>query len=367
MKMLNSSKKRLVLSGFFMAVILLGGRRANADFTFGEPTNLGPKVNSTAEEWDPSISGDGLTLYFSSRRSGGYGDYDLWMATRQTVNDDWSEAINLGPTVNNPGYESAPDISADGLSLFFSSRREGSIDLYVVTRPGKEEAWRSPIKLGPGVNGLAAESEPCISADSLSLFLSNFPLGPFRSGGYGKSDIWLTTRSAVSDPWNPDENIGPLINTSYQEGGPSISSDGLILFFWSDRPGGSGYEDVWFTRRSSTTQDWQSPIWLGPNVNHSSYDCNPDVSSDGRTLYLTSDRTGSIGSTDLWQVSIDPIVDFNGDGIVDASDMCIVVDNWGTDNQLCDIGPMPWGDGVVDVQDLIVLAEHLFEEFPPVE
>ncbi|MHC4435740.1 MAG: LamG-like jellyroll fold domain-containing protein [Planctomycetota bacterium] len=57
-----------------------------------------------------------------------------------------------------------------------------------------------------------------------------------------------------------------------------------------------------------------------------------------------------------------PIVDFNGDGIVDAADICIMVDHWGTDEPLCDVGPMPWGDGIVDVQDLIVLAEHLFEE-----
>jgi hypothetical protein len=70
---------------------------------------------------------------------------------------------------------------------------------------------------------------------------------------------------------------------------------------------------------------------------------------------------------DLWQVSIDPIVDLNGDGIVDALDMCIIVDHWGTDNSLCDIGPTPFGDGIVDIQDLIVLAEHLFEEIPPVE
>ena len=62
-----------------------------------------------------------------------------------------------------------------------------------------------------------------------------------------------------------------------------------------------------------------------------------------------------------------PIVDFNGDGIVDAADMCMMVDYWGTDTPLCDIGPMPWGDGIVDVQDLIVLAEHLFDEIPPVE
>jgi streptogramin lyase len=57
-----------------------------------------------------------------------------------------------------------------------------------------------------------------------------------------------------------------------------------------------------------------------------------------------------------------PIIDLNGDGIVDSADMCIIVDNWGTDNSLCDIGPMPWGDGIVDVQDLILLSVHLFEE-----
>ena len=70
---------------------------------------------------------------------------------------------------------------------------------------------------------------------------------------------------------------------------------------------------------------------------------------------------------DFWQVPVLPIVDLNRDGNVDANDMCIIVDNWDTDNSLCDIAPMPWGDGIVDVEDLIVLAEHLFEEFPLVE
>jgi hypothetical protein len=56
------------------------------------------------------------------------------------------------------------------------------------------------------------------------------------------------------------------------------------------------------------------------------------------------------------------VVDFNGDGIVDAADMCIVVDHWGTEEPLCDVGPMPWGDGVVDVEDLRVLAKYIGEE-----
>jgi len=56
------------------------------------------------------------------------------------------------------------------------------------------------------------------------------------------------------------------------------------------------------------------------------------------------------------------VVDFNGDGIVDSTDLCILVDHWGENYPLCDIGPTPFGDGIVDVQDLIILAEHLFEE-----
>jgi inhibitor of cysteine peptidase len=66
-------------------------------------------------------------------------------------------------------------------------------------------------------------------------------------------------------------------------------------------------------------------------------------------------------------VTIEPVVDLNGDGIVDAADMCIIVDHWGEDYSLCDIGPMPWGDGIVDVEDLKVLAEHLFEVYPSAE
>lgn len=62
-----------------------------------------------------------------------------------------------------------------------------------------------------------------------------------------------------------------------------------------------------------------------------------------------------------------PVIDLNSDGIVDAADVCIMVDHWHTDYPLCDVGPFAWGDGIVDVQDLIVLAEHLFEGTLPAE
>lgn len=89
--------------------------------------------------------------------------------------------------------------------------------------------------------------------------------------------------------------------------------------------------------------------------------------ADGTRFFFHGGHTGSYGYTDLWEAEVLPVVDLNADGIVDAADMCIIVDNWGTDKPLCDIGPTPFGDGIIDVQDLIVLAEQLFEEIPLVE
>jgi hypothetical protein len=86
---------------------------------------------------------------------------------------------------------------------------------------------------------------------------------------------------------------------------------------------------------------------LGPTINSDWWEYRPEISADGRTLLFCSNRDDGHG-------------DLNADGIVDSADMVIMVDNWGTDNSLCDIGPTPFGDGIVDVEDLIVLAEHLF-------
>ncbi|MDT8303618.1 MAG: hypothetical protein RQ760_19210 [Sedimentisphaerales bacterium] len=121
------------------------------------------------------------------------------------------------------------------------------------------------------------------------------------------------------------------------------------------------------TKRKSTQEPWDQVINLGPIVNTSLDDSMGGISPDMRKLYFHSNRSGGFGSYDLWEAQIIPVVDLNDDGIVDSADICIIVDNWGTDEPLCDIGSAPWGDGIVDVQDLIVLVEHLFEEVPPVE
>jgi len=357
MKWLNDYRLIVIFVGF-VAAMVFGGGNAKADFTFGEPTNLGPTINTEHKETSPDISADGLALYFRSNRPGGYGSRDIWVAMRQKVNEPWGEAVNLGPTVNTEHAETSPDISADGLTLYFYSDRpggRGGTDLHVATRPTKNDAWGLPVNLGPVVNSSYKEGGPSISVDALTLYFYSD-----RPGGLGLYDLWVTTRATINDPWGEPVNLGSSINSSTYDARPSISADGVWFFFDSTRPGGYGQGDLYVTTRASVSDPWGSPVNLGPIVNSSGYEENPSISHDGTTLLF--DRSIGQGPQDIWQVSITPTVDFNGDGNVDTADMCIMVDQWGENYSLCDIGPMPWGDGIVDVQDLIVLSEHLFED-----
>ena len=98
---------------------------------------------------------------------------------------------------------------------------------------------------------------------------------------------------------------------------------------------------------------------LGPQINTTASDCNPFISADGSTLYFSSKRAGGQGGWDPFQVPILPVVDFNADGIVDGLDVCMMVDYCHTDKPLYDIAPMPFGDGIVNVKDLVLISEHL--------
>jgi Tol biopolymer transport system component len=364
---MNRKTKEILICALVVTSILLAANRdVKADFTFGIPINLGPTINSSDDETDLYISPDGLSLFFSSDMPGGNGSGDIWITTRATTEDDWATPVNLGPTVNGSSYDGAPSISTDGLSLFFHAKNRtdgyGSWDIWVTTRATTSDPWGIPVNLGSTVNSSHRDSRPSISGDGLSLYFDSS-----RPGGHGDGDIWVTTRATIEDDWAAPVNLESPINSSSSDSYLNISADGLALFFLSGRPGGIDDRDIWVTTRVTTEDDWAAPVNPGLPANSSSYDGGPEISGDGSTLFFFSSRPGGIGGYDIWQTPIVPVVDLNNDGIVDSTDMCIIVDNWGTDNPLCDIGPMPWGDGIVDVQDLIVLAEHLFEEIPPAE
>jgi ketosteroid isomerase-like protein len=292
-----------------------------------------------------------LELYFSSDRPGGYGLDDIYVMTRATTEDDWGEPVNLGPIVNSSTADITPSISADGLELYFcewGDPRPGGLghDLWVTTRPTKDDEWGEPVNLAT-VNSSDYEFTPEISSDGLELYFESN-----RPGGVGGEDIYVSTRATTEDDWGEPVNLGPTINSSLWEHCPTISADGLTLFFDIDFPAG----DLMVTRRATKDDDWGEPVNLG----HSASDhWASDISADDSTLFFMSERVGGFGGNDLWQVPIIPVFDFNGDGKVDNADISIMAGYWNTDEPACDIGPTPLGDGIVDAQDLLVLTEYL--------
>ena len=365
MKRLNGDRMRLLLVGVVAAIVVSGGT-AKADFTFGVPTNFGSAFNTSGDDMPDCFSADGLELYITSDRSGGLGLWDLWVAKRKTVNGRWSTPVNLGSLINTSIRDAGGCISADGLELCFQSRRSGGYggwDIWITRRAAEDDAWGRPQNLGPVINSTNWDGTPWLSPDELELYFYSMN----RAGGYGDGDIWVSTRLTRNDPWGEPVNLGPTVNSSACEIGGALSPDGLLLFFSEDiigplRPGGLGGSDLWVTRRTTVFDPWGVPVNLGPIVNSAGHDCGPRISPDGSTLYFCSKRPGGFGGPfygDIWQAPIIPIVDLNRDGIIDSADMRIMVDHWGTDNSLCDIGPMPWGDGIVDVEDLKVISEYL--------
>ena len=250
---------------------------ADADDQFSNwsaPVNLGPVVNTGFAEISPSISKDGLSLYFFSDRLGGFGGNDIWVTERVSVDAPWGPPQNLGPTINTSGDENAPTLSLDGHRLYFASDRPGGfggLDLYVSRRHNERDnfTWRPPVNLGSGVNTFATEAAAAPFEDDVSGAITLY-FHSDRPGGIGGDDIYASTLQ-------PDDTFGPAVLVEELSGPfldrlPAIRRDGLEMFLTSNRPGGSGLLDLWVSTRASTSDPWSTPVNLGPLINSAAVD-----------------------------------------------------------------------------------------------
>jgi tRNA A-37 threonylcarbamoyl transferase component Bud32 len=268
---------------------------------FGQPVNAGPAVNGPHSEVTPSISADGLSLYFASDRPGGQGSHDIWVAKRASPSDAWSEPVNLGPLVNTPDFEGFQSVSADGLELYFT-RGGHSGGNHVAIRSSPDDPWQTPVKLNVAINSETAEDwAPLISFDGLTLYWIST-----RSGGAGAMDIWFVHRPVPYGEWTGcPEPLPPPINSPASEGRKCISADDLILFFQRPDVG----ESLYVTTRESKTDPWSQPIDLGPVLAGSKMPFITSSSSDGTELYFcdhtwTEPRAGGYGREDIWYLPI---------------------------------------------------------------
>ena len=273
---------------------------------WGAPVNLGPLVNSSAADQHPAISKDGLSLYISSTRTGGQGGLDLWVSHRDSEDDPWGAPVNLGPTVNCSVTDQAPTLSADGHRLYFHSDRPGGfglIDLYVCTRTDVHDdfAWSAPVNLGGTVNSIYDDAGPTVLAEddgttTLWFTVQNKP------GGLGGFDIY-TSILGVDGTFSAPVDVTEL-NSPSRDTRTSIRHDGKEMFISSERPGGvasgPGASDLWVATRATRDDPWSTPENLGPVVNSTAFDGAPALSWDGKTLYFFSNRPGGEGGNDLY-------------------------------------------------------------------
>jgi hypothetical protein len=219
----------------------------------------------------------------------------------------------------------------------------------VAKRATKEDPWGNPENLGPNVNTGDYEGNPFITADGLSLY---FVSGLDYLADVGTA-ICVTTRSTKQDPWGPRVRLGDSINTSVYQATPFVSPDGLSLFF------SRGYEtmDIYVSRRANTADPWGDPVRWATPVNSDQSEFSVSFCLADPTVYFARGPRPR-GVFSLFQAPVLPIVDFNGDGIVDIADLVYLINVWGTHDTLGDIGPTAWGDGKVDQKDLEVLMSY---------
>jgi Tol biopolymer transport system component len=163
-------------------------------------------------------------------------------------------------------------------------------------------AWSTPINLGPIVNTTALEGCPALSRDGLSLYFASN-----RAGGDGGLDLYVSQRESTVDSWGPPVNLGTTINSTSNDLCPALSTDGHLLFFASNRPGGCGGIDIYVSRRQDKSQDfgdrgWGPPENLGCTVNSVKDDFGPNYFevNDGGILYFNSNRNSGAGGQDIY-------------------------------------------------------------------
>jgi Tol biopolymer transport system component len=218
-----------------------------------------------------------------------------------------AEHMELGPwspptpmvALNSSVEDDDPTPSDDGRELYFTSPRPGTLgkaDIWRVRRDSTLLAW-GPVEHVLELSSTDNENTPELSSDGLTMwFVSD------RPGGMGQDDIWVTTRADLGSPWATPSNVSEL-DTPALERGPSVFLSGLAMMFHSDRPGGKGKTDFWITTRNRVTDRWSPPVPLD-SVNTTGDELRGWVSPCGLEMYYQADRGSGM---DFYRVHRDSV------------------------------------------------------------
>lgn len=273
--------------------------------------NLGNHVNTPGDEFAPlpSVNHSGR-LYFSAAREGclggrrndeGYEDETAghWcsdMLYAQLNPAGWETSGDLGALLNTPRHEVALDFGMGGQVLYyFRGFSLYSGDVFADTAGKRDEYAAAPLPLSGPLQAELGDAAPFFFNDSMLLFSSR------RAGGQGGLDLWYALRR--NGVWQPAQNLGPAINSAYDETTPFLSRDGHTLYFSANHTGSMGGLDVYKSVFDQKEQKWSTPQNLGLPVNSPADDAFFRLSADGRSAFFSSDRLDdNFGERDIYIV-----------------------------------------------------------------
>ncbi|MBG8552616.1 PD40 domain-containing protein [Hymenobacter sp. BT594] len=264
----------------------------------GVYTTMGSAINSDAPDYGPAITADADLLIFSSKRKvrGLYSvvDEDLYLSRRE--GEYWSDAEPLPKPINSQYNEGSACLSKDGKTIFFARCEcmecNGNCDLYTATL-GANGEWSVPVSLGPQVNSKSWDSQPTLSPGGDTLYFASD-----RLGGFGMADIWYT-RKLKNGQWSAAENMGPIVNTRESEVSPFYHPLYHVLYF-SSRGQLLNFGDFDIYKTYRVRGRWQEPKNIGPLVNGKGSEYYFTIDGDSKNLYYARSEEKDLKNLDLY-------------------------------------------------------------------
>jgi len=263
-----------------------------------EALKLGEAINTKYHEYFPALTADGTTMIFSRVVD----KNEDFFISQKAKNGQWSTAVPMSNVINTKNFnEGAQSLSPDGMYLYFTGCNRpdsfGSCDIYVSHKNGLN--WDKPFNLGATVNSSSWDSQPSISPDGSTLYFSSN-----RPGGLGGYDIWKTNLQD-DGTWSKPENLGPGINTPYDENTPFMHPDGQTLYFASDGWPGFGNKDIFFCRLDKNAK-WSMPVNIGYPINTFNEESGLIVTPDGQEGLFSSNLKDGFGDLDIYRFKMPP-------------------------------------------------------------
>lgn len=270
--------------------------------------NIGLPINTKYEEYVPIITPDERILIFTYRgeksiggrmdRAGNSdpkGEYYEDIMISYKSGDEWSSPRSIGSNINSSKHDASIAISASGNKLFtYRSSNKNAGDIYLSEL--KKGAWTTPSVLNSEINSESWEGSASLSSDEKTLYFTSE-----RPGGYGGRDIYKAELKSNGD-WGNVQNLGPTINTRYDEDAPFIHPDGRTLYFSSKGHNSIGGYDIFYTYLDDGV--WDAPSNIGYPVNTIEDDRYYVLTADGsRGYYSSAGKEDSYGGNDIYVVS----------------------------------------------------------------